>query len=134
MTGFPCQKYVYFKCCVISGHGNAHCNAPDQRQFSSHLVGTLGSQSQFTYICAGLSLPLNVETNRSWCWQSLLSTLGGGTATSVPTTVTTIVDEESREYVTIKMHKRFYFVQLPFSRASASVIFNLKSCKFYKVF
>ena len=52
---------------------------------------TLGSQSQFTYICAGLSLPLNVESNRSWCWQSLLSALGRGTATSVPTNVTSIV-------------------------------------------
>ena len=59
-------------------------------QLSSHLVGTLGSPSQFTYICAGLSPPLNVESNRSWCWQSLLSTLGGGTATSVPTNVMTI--------------------------------------------
>ena len=59
-------------------------------QLSSHLVGTLGSPSQFTYICAGLSPPLNFESNRSWCWQSLLSTLGGGTAASVPTNVTTI--------------------------------------------
>ena len=60
-------------------------------QLSSHLVGTLGSPSHFTYVCAGYSPPLNVESNRSWCWQSLLSTLGGGTATSVPTNVTTIV-------------------------------------------
>ena len=60
-------------------------------QLSSHLAGTLGSPSQFTHVCAGLSPPLNVESNRSWCWQSLLSTLGGGTATSVPTNVTTIV-------------------------------------------
>ena len=62
-----------------------------KQQLSSHLVETLGSPSQFTYICAGLSPPLNVESNRSWCWQLLLSTLGGGTATSVPTNVTTIV-------------------------------------------
>ena len=54
---------------MISDLENAHCNAPDQRQLSSHLVGTLGSPSQFTYICAGLSPPLNVESNRSWCWQ-----------------------------------------------------------------
>ena len=64
---------------------------PPILQLPSHLVGTLGSPSQFTFICAGLSPPLSVESNRSWCWQSLLSTLGGGTATSVPTNVTTIV-------------------------------------------
>ena len=57
---------------MISDLGNAHCNAPDQRQFSSHLVGALGCRSQFTYICAGLSPLLNVESNRSWCWQSLI--------------------------------------------------------------
>ena len=59
---------------------------------TSYLVGTLGSQSQFTYICAGLCPPLSVESNRSWCWRSLLSTLGGGTATSVPTNVMMIVE------------------------------------------
>ena len=43
---------VYFLCYI-------------ELQLSSHLVGTLGSRSQFTYICAGLSPPLNVESNRS---------------------------------------------------------------------
>ena len=42
-------------------------------QLLSHLVGKLGSQSQFTYICDGLSRPLNVESNRSWCCQSLFT-------------------------------------------------------------
>ena len=69
----------------------ANYQLSEKLQLSSHLVRTLGSPSQFTYICAGLSPPLNVESNRSWCWQSLLSTLGGGTATSVPTNVTAIV-------------------------------------------
>ena len=59
-------------------------------QLSSHLVRTLESPSQFTHVCAGLSPLLNVESNRSWCWQSLLSTLGGGTAASVPTNVTIV--------------------------------------------
>ena len=56
------------------------------------LVGTLGYQTHFTYmyICVGLFPPLNVESNRSWFWQSLLSILEGGVATSVPTNVTTI--------------------------------------------
>ena len=42
------------------------------------LSGKPGSQSQFTYICARLSLPLNVKSNSSWCCQSLSSTLVGG--------------------------------------------------------
>ena len=40
---------------------------------ASRLVGTLGSGPQFTYMCAGLSPPVKVESKRSWCWQSLLS-------------------------------------------------------------
>ena len=69
-------------------------------QFLSHLVGTLGCRSQFTYICAGLSSSLNVESNGSWCWQSFLTSLwggggGGGTAKSVPTNMVSIVAFQS---------------------------------------
>ena len=69
----------------------------------SHVVETLGSPSQFTYIRAGLSPPLNVESNRSCCWQSSLSPLGGGRATSVPTNVTSIAVQRCQRS---SVHKR----------------------------
>ena len=65
---------------VVSGH--IRCTRLNFRyaacillQSSSHLVATLGSRYRFTYLCARFSPTLNVESNRSWCWQSLLGSL-----------------------------------------------------------